>query len=94
MKLSWLFVIALLVVVAVFSVQNAEPMTVRFLGWQFAMSAALVIQIAAVLGAIVGLGCGAWSRRSDRRRERPEPNLVVPTAPDHDGEPSPLERHP
>lgn len=104
MKVSWLFVIVVLVVVAVFSVQNAEPMTVRFLGWQFAMSAALVIQIAALLGAIVGFGCGAWSRRSDRRRERAEAKLAEPTgadpqraqpavAADHEHEPSPIERH-
>ncbi|HVU35091.1 MAG TPA: LapA family protein [Opitutaceae bacterium] len=92
MKLSWLFVIALLVFVAVFSVQNAEPITVRFLTWQFAMSAALVIQVAALLGAIVGLGCGAWSRRSSRQRERAEPKLPEPS-PAPEPERSPIERH-
>ena len=33
MKLSWLFVILLLIFVAVFSVQNAHVITVRFLVW-------------------------------------------------------------
>lgn len=66
MKLSWLFVILLLLLVSLFSVQNAELITVRFLVWQFQMSAALVIQIAAVLGAMVGLLVGAFSGRKSR----------------------------
>lgn len=80
MKLSWLFVIVLLVLVAIFSVQNAEPMTVRFVTWQFSMSAALVIQLAAVLGALVGLVCGAYSRRGNRASRRAVPPAPVITA--------------
>jgi uncharacterized integral membrane protein len=63
MKASWFFVIFLLILVSVFSVQNADVMTVRFLPWEFTLSAALVIQLAAVLGALVGLVVGAYSRR-------------------------------
>jgi uncharacterized integral membrane protein len=63
MKLSWLFVILLLIFVAVFSVQNAGVITVRFLVWEIQISAALVIQLGALLGGLVGLGFGAWSRR-------------------------------
>jgi uncharacterized integral membrane protein len=70
MKLSWFFVILLLVFVAVFSVQNADVISVQFLTWQIQMSAALVIQLAALLGALVGLACGAWSRRSPRPVEK------------------------
>lgn len=68
MKLSWIFVILLLIFVSFFSVQNAEPITVRFLTWEFVMSAALVIQLAAALGGIVGLMVGAYSRRPQRNR--------------------------
>ena len=64
MKLSWLFVILLLIFVAVLSVQNAGVITVRFISWEFQISAALVIQLAALLGGLVGLACGAWSRRT------------------------------
>jgi hypothetical protein len=64
MKVSWIFFIVLLVFVAVFSVQNAEPMTVRFLAWEITMSAALVIQLAALLGGLVGLSVRAWSLRT------------------------------
>jgi len=73
MKISWLFVILLLVFVAVFSVQNAEPMVVRFLVWERSMSAALVIQLAALLGGLVGLTAGAWSRRGRRTSPREDP---------------------
>jgi uncharacterized integral membrane protein len=69
MKLSWVLPILLLVFVAVFSVQNAEPITVRFLAWQATLSAALVIQLAALLGGLVGLTAGAWSRRARRQGE-------------------------
>lgn len=70
MKLSWLFVILLLIFVAVFSVQNAGVITVHFLSWEIEISAALVIQLAALLGGVVGLICGAWSRRSSRAAEK------------------------
>ncbi len=83
MKLSWLFVILLLVFVAVFSVQNATPISVRFLAWEFAISAALVIQLAAVLGALVGLAVGAWSRRPARpvNEVPPPPEREIPLPP-------------
>lgn len=68
MKASWFFVILLLVFVAVFSVQNAEPITVHFLAWSTTVSSALVIQLAALLGGLVGLTAGAVSARSARRR--------------------------
>ena len=60
----WIALI-LLLAVAVFSVQNAQAVTVRFLAWHFAISEALVILLAGVLGLIAGLVMGA---RSGRRR--------------------------
>lgn len=68
MKLSWLLVILLLVFVAVFSVQNAEPITVHLLAWKYSASAALVIQLAALLGALVGIVVGSVSARASRRQ--------------------------
>jgi uncharacterized integral membrane protein len=67
MKLTWILVILLLVFVAIFSVQNAAPITVYFLPWEITMSAALVIQLAALLGALVGLATAAASRRHSAR---------------------------
>ena len=73
MKFSWVLVILLLVFVAVFSVQNAEVITVKFLPWEISMSAALVIQLAALLGALVGMAVGTWSRRTPK----PTPTLML-----------------
>lgn len=81
MKLSWIFTIVLLVFVAVFSVQNAGPISVRFLVWEMSISAALVILLAALLGGLVGLTAGAWSRRSRARNE------ITSDPPRKDGEP-------
>lgn len=80
MKFSWFFVILLLAFVAIFSVQNAGTITVRFLVWEKTVSAALVIQLAALLGGIVGLAAGAWSRRGSAARGR------LPAAPDRETE--------
>lgn len=79
MKLSWVFVILLLIFVAVFSVQNAEPITVHFFTWQIQMSAALVIQLAALLGGLVGLAFGAWSRRAPSRLSGRSPESATST---------------
>lgn len=76
MKLSWFFVILLLALVAIFSVQNAAVMTVHFLGWSATVSAAIVIQLAALLGAVVGLTVGALSRRRPKT-PAPAPSPIV-----------------
>jgi len=81
MKLSWIFVVLLLVLVAVFSVQNAEPITVHFLRWQITMSAALVIQLAALLGGLVGLTVGVMSRRSSRKSREASVDATPPSNP-------------
>jgi hypothetical protein len=78
MKLSWVFVIILLLLVAIFSVQNAEMMTVRFMFWHFDLSAALVIQLAALFGASVGLVVGVYSSRTVRPGEPPAKVAATP----------------
>lgn len=70
MKFSWILVMLLIAFVAVFSVQNADVVTVRFLLWQFSLSTALVIQLAALIGALVGLVIGALSGRESRKAAR------------------------
>lgn len=82
MRLSWFFVILLLVFVAVFSVQNAAPITVHFLAWEITMSGALVIQLAALLGGLVGLTVGVRARRTRRRHDEAAgtASLVTPEA--------------
>jgi hypothetical protein len=97
MKLSWVFVIVLLIFVALFSVQNAEPITVHFFTWQIQMSAALVIQLAALLGGLVGLACGAWSRRAPARPSgkptETAPSTIAATAGPRSTTPALTEKH-
>ncbi len=76
MKLRWILVLILMVLVALFSVQNATPISVRFLVWEFSMSAALVILLAAMLGALVGLIVGTFG---GRRRNQPAPMPAATT---------------
>lgn len=85
MKLSWIFVLLLLIFVAIFSVQNADVITVRFLAWQFTLSAALLIQLAALLGAFVGIGIGWRSRRASPRPPGKSP-VPGPTPPGGHGD--------
>lgn len=80
MNLKTVFVFFLMVVVALFSVQNAGPITVRFLHWQFAMSQALVIMLSAFAGAMVGLAIGTLSGLArSARTEKPAPPAPPPT---------------
>ena len=75
MNLKFLFVLFLLMLVALFSVQNAEMITVRFLHWQFAMSQALVIMVAATCGGLAGVIAGALTAR---RKPESKPATTPP----------------
>jgi putative membrane protein len=59
--------LVLALAVAIFAVQNAEPVPIRFLAWTApAVSLGVVIVIAALLGALVG-AVAAWVGRMRRR---------------------------
>jgi uncharacterized integral membrane protein len=79
MKIKTILILVLLLFVAVFSVQNAGVITVRFLFWQFALSQALVILLAATCGAVAGLAIGTFSR--PRPAPRPKDAPAAPDAP-------------
>lgn len=83
MKFSWLLMLLLVMAVAVFSVQNAAVTTVRFLVWQVSLSAALVIQLAAVLGVLAGFVAGFCARRRPPRAPgQPDAEPARPPADD------------
>ena len=63
MKIKLLFVVFLILLGAVFSVENNEIITVRFLPWRFDMSEALVILLAAFVGLLAGLVIGIFVGR-------------------------------
>ena len=72
-----LVVLVLMVLVALFSVQNAGVITVRFVTWHFEMSEALVILLSAFCGALAGLLIGAFSGA----RKPAEPKRTADPAP-------------
>ena len=63
MRFTLLLSLILMMLVAVFSVQNAGMITVRFLAWHFEWSLALVILLAAFAGALFGLMVGVLTGR-------------------------------
>jgi uncharacterized integral membrane protein len=70
--MQWVFVLIslLLLVVAVFALQNADSVTVRFLHWQIQASVAVVTLGSTTVGALVAglFGLAARLRRWQRRR--------------------------
>ena len=87
--------------VAIFAVQNAGPVTVRFGFWSLEMSLVVIILVAAAVGAVMAslVSLPSWFR--DRRRLRQQakeldalraprpPDVVAPKSPP-DAAPRPL----
>jgi uncharacterized integral membrane protein len=62
-------VLLLVIGIAVFSVQNAVPVTISFFFWRFEASLAIVIFLSAVTGLIMGMIIGILFRKkpSDKK---------------------------
>lgn len=69
-SLLWILGLIAALVVTVFSVQNADPVPLRFLGWFGTVRLPVVIFFAAVLGALVTGLLGGVSVLRLRRRLR------------------------
>jgi uncharacterized integral membrane protein len=54
----------------VFMVQNTEDVTIRFLVWEFAWPAWLLILVSALIGALVWFGLGVLRRHRRRVARR------------------------
>jgi len=70
--LTVVFVIIMIALVAVFSVQNAMPISVTFLSWHFEASLAVVILLAVLAGMAIGIivVSGIWLQRASiKKRE-------------------------
>lgn len=65
-----------IVIAAVFALQNAAPVTVSFLKWRFSVSLALLLIAALCLGAIAGL-IASVSTYIKARKELREKERVV-----------------
>jgi putative membrane protein len=77
MRFKTILALLMMMLVTLFSVQNAEVITVRFLHWQFTLSLALVIMVATFSGVLFGLVIGALSRLM-RPRARNNPTTLPP----------------
>lgn len=69
--LSLIVGVVTLVIVVLFSVQNAGPVAVSFLAWQFEASLAIVIALSVLGGMITGMAVLSWvrMRRSARKKK-------------------------
>jgi uncharacterized integral membrane protein len=79
MQVLFVLLTLLLLAVAVFALQNADPVILRFLHWQFQSSVAVVTLGATAAGALIAglIGVGGRLRRWQRRRAaRPEVGAV------------------
>ncbi len=77
----------LLLTVAIFALQNAQAVTVRFLFWQLQSSVAVVALASTAAGVLIAELFGLASRLLRWRRGRPRPSPARPAAhasePDH-----------
>ena len=64
----WLSFILLLLVV-IFTLQNTEVVTIKFLIWEFALSRALMIFLLLGIGVLIGTFLGSVKPPSSKREE-------------------------
>ncbi|KPK97398.1 MAG: hypothetical protein AMJ95_09155 [Omnitrophica WOR_2 bacterium SM23_72] len=55
MSWKWIFIIAILLLVIVFTAQNYDTVQIKFLVWSFKSSSAISIFISLVIGFLIGL---------------------------------------
>ena len=68
----------LILTVALFSVQNASPVTVSFLLWRFESSLAVILFLAVLIGAIIGALIVYTQRLMKAVRKRSAPPGTTP----------------
>ncbi|HEV8673677.1 MAG TPA: LapA family protein [Methylomirabilota bacterium] len=81
MQLLFILVTLLLLAVAVFALQNHEPVTLKFLGWQLQSSVAVVTLGATTAGALIAGLLGLAGRLRRWQRARATAGAREPTVP-------------
>jgi len=61
-----LIVLIVIAVVTIFSVQNANPVTISFLVWKFEASLAIVVFLVLMVGIIIGATIASFFRIKHR----------------------------
>jgi putative membrane protein len=78
-----IFIVLLVAVVVLFSVQNASPVSVAFLAWKFDASLAIVIFLALAVGVVIGVAIALSARR--KRMSGKKSPTEIPSKPDVPG---------
>lgn len=52
---KWIVIVAVLIILIVFTVQNYQLVQIRFLTWSFKSSSAVTIFISLIIGFLIGL---------------------------------------
>lgn len=73
--IATIFIMIIVALVAVFSVQNAAPVTISFLHWKFEASLAIVIILSMISGMIIGALISSILRFKDLWEETEPPTL-------------------
>ncbi len=78
MRLLFL-IIGMVVIVAIFSAQNSQPVTVSVLAWKFQSSLAVIVFLSMVSGVVIGIASSFLAKLSRKRREwaRHHPEIAV-----------------
>ncbi len=69
-------VLIIVLIVAVFSIQNAGPVAINFLFWQFQASLAVVIFLSVLAGVAIG-GTVGFVTKMKRRRKGIKPTVAT-----------------
>ncbi|MDD3845252.1 MAG: LapA family protein [Syntrophorhabdaceae bacterium] len=74
-------IVCIVILVAVLSTQNSQPVTVSFLVWTFQASLAIVIFLSAISGVAIGILVSLFLRMSKKQKaagKEPETIAGVP----------------
>ncbi|NIQ00658.1 MAG: DUF1049 domain-containing protein [Nitrospinaceae bacterium] len=56
--------LALLILIVIFTLQNAEVVTIKFLFWDYSVSRSIMIFMVLVIGILVGWILSGWGRHT------------------------------
>jgi uncharacterized integral membrane protein len=68
-----ILLVIVIVIVALFSVQNAIPVAISFLNWRFDASLAVIAMLFFLAGMIAGMVVLFWTRMRRTARKKREP---------------------
>ena len=71
MKSRFTFIMALLLMVVLFTLQNTEMVNIQFFIWSYEISRALLIFLVLTVGILLGLFAGSLQRRKEERSQPP-----------------------